>query len=120
MGKAKLLEADDQYSDCEIADRAEINSDESDGEGANDQTKVPGPSEDCRNGEEHLNPTQQDTNHKNLDLDHDSDIYGDQDGNFYQPEMDNIRDTRTEVSDLTEPESEWSHAGHHHIFQGNY
>jgi hypothetical protein len=59
MGKGKLSGADVQYSDCEIADRAEIDSDadESDGKDINDQMNVPGPSQDHSNGDEHLNST---------------------------------------------------------------
>jgi hypothetical protein len=52
--KGKLVEADNLHSDCEIADRAGIQSDESDDEDGN-QTRAPGPSRVHEKGDEHLN-----------------------------------------------------------------
>jgi hypothetical protein len=58
MGKGKPLDgsqAGNQYSDCEIADRAGIKSDESDEEDADNQTTVPGASQGPKKGEAYLN-----------------------------------------------------------------
>ena len=58
MGKGKQLDgsqAGDQYSDCKIADRAGIKSDESDEEVSDNQTGVPGLSQDPKKGEGYLN-----------------------------------------------------------------
>ncbi len=57
IGKGKQLDGSqggDQFSDCEIADRAGIMSDESDEEVADNQTGVPGLS-GPENGKEYLN-----------------------------------------------------------------
>ena len=123
MSKGKQLDGSqaDQYSDCNIADRAGIQSDKSDEEVADNQTGVPRSLQGPEKGEGYLNVIDV----MIVELECNTEIYGngngessrstniDQSTDFYGSDMDEISDL-TALTQLEESDDE-SHAGDHCI-----